>query len=153
MFKDYLKKLSLGLVISSLLASPVFAQDSGSTTDASNAEKILSVELNGLKPTPEGCRISFLVKNDLGARLTKTSFEMVFFDSEGTVDQLIVLDFSGFREGRMRVRQFNLPDMACDNISQILVNDIPACEADGLNPEACIDNLSTTTRTDVVFGG
>ncbi len=112
----------------------------------------LALELNGVEASQAGCRLTFVVTNDLGKALDKAAFEIVLFNQKGLVDRLSVLDFKALPAGKTKVRQFNLPDVDCPGVSRVLVNDATACEGDGIAASACIMNLKTETRSPVAFG-
>ena len=93
--------LAASIAMSSLAGTTAFAQ--GASTAPS-----LTVELNGLEPSSGGCRLTFLVRNGLGAALEKAAFEIVLFDKAGLVQRLTVLDFKDLPDGKTKVRQFDL---------------------------------------------
>ena len=119
---------------------------------AQEAPPSLDLELNALRPTETGCRITFLATNGLGAPLDRTAIETALFDADGAIDRIVTLDFKGLVEGKTKVLQFELADLLCDRIGRVLINDISACEGAGLAPTACLDNLKTTTRPGIAFG-
>ncbi len=45
----------------------------------------LSLELNGAQPSDKGCRLTFVVANNLGADLSKAAFEIALFNDAGVV--------------------------------------------------------------------
>lgn len=112
----------------------------------------LDLELNALESTETGCRISFLATNHLGAPLDRAAIETALFDTDGAIDRIVTLDFKGLTEGKTKVLQFELADLHCDAIGRVLINDISACEGEGLEPTACLANLRTTTRPEITFG-
>lgn len=144
---QFIKKSTMLLCLLCLSGYAAFAQETEQEAPS------FMVELNNLQATEEGCLISFLVENRLGFDLDNTSFEMVFFDQNNFVDQLIVLDFNGFKQNKLKVRQFNLPETQCSNIGQILVNDIPTCEGEGVDPASCSAFLDTKSRVETGFNG
>ncbi len=144
---QFIKKSVLLLCLMCLSGYSAFAQE------AEQEAPSFMVELNNLQATEEGCLISFLVENRLGVDLDNTSFEMVFFDQNNFVDQLIVLDFNGFKQNKLKVRQFNLPETQCSNIGQILVNDIPTCEGQGIDSASCSEFLNAKSRVETGFNG
>lgn len=123
------------------VGGPVQAQD--------KTPKIL-VELNNLKPSQGGCQIIFVVKNDLGKKLEKVSYEVVLFDGEGLVDRMTIFDFQSLKIGKTKVRQFNLTGTDCTKISRILINGAKECK--GAEADACMSNLITNNRTAIEFG-
>ena len=125
-----------------LAATPVIGQEAPS----------LSLELNALQPTESGCRVTFVATNRLGAELEKSAVEIALFGADGGIERLVSLDFRTMPDGKTRVLQFDLADLACDGVSRVLVNDIVACEGEGIEPRACLDRLETRTATTVAFG-
>jgi hypothetical protein len=126
-----------------LLAAPAVAQE--------NAGK-LGLELNALQPSDKGCRVTFLATNDLGVALTKSAFEIALFGASGAIERLVALDFKAMPSGKTKVMQFDLDALDCTGVSRVLVNDVSACEGDGLDPATCLSRLSTSTKTEASFG-
>jgi hypothetical protein len=110
------------------------------------------LELNALQQSDTGCRITFLAENRLGSEIGKASFELALFGADGGIDRLVALDFGALPEGKSRVVQFELKQLACDEIGRVLVNDITACEGGDLTPAACLAALVPSTRTSAGFG-
>jgi len=128
----------------SVTASAVTAQDNSA---------LLAIELNALTPSEGGCTISFLVRNGYERDITTAVFETVLIDADGQVERLTLFDFGALPAGRPRVRQFALPDLACGNLGQILINGVSHCEAGDLGAKACSTGLVLTSRTDVELIG
>lgn len=155
------KRLSFGLMIGALLSSSAMAQDttpndaqSETTPEAAQETQpgALSLELNSLQPSDGGCRLTFVVENGLGSDLSRAAFELVLFDSEGTVERITVVDFQDLPATRTKVRQFDFKGTQCDRLGRVLVNDTTDCTGDGVEPQACLRNLETSTKASVEFG-
>jgi len=130
------------------LATPVASQEPGEDAPA------LSLALNTLQPTEAGgCRLSFVIRNGLGADIESLVTEAVLFDAGGQVATLTLFDFGSLPAGRPRVRQFDLAGLSCDGIGEVLVNGIGTCEGEGLTPGACLDGLRLSSETDVQVSG
>lgn len=112
----------------------------------------LDIELNALAPSETGCRVTFLATNRLGTELTRSSFEIALFGADGGIDRLVSLEFKAMPEGKARVLQFDIGELACENISRVLINDVVACEGEGLEPKVCLTALKPTSRLEVGFG-
>ena len=112
----------------------------------------IALELNAAKSTADACRMSFLFRNDLSAEIGDLALEVVFFNSDGLVEQFFMLKSGRLPRGKSRVRQFDMPQISCDGISRILVNDVAACEGDALTPQSCLDALSVSSRSKISFG-
>ncbi len=124
-----------------LAAGPVAAQ-----------ENSLAMELNGLAQTDAGCRLTFVIGNDLPGDLDKAVFEFALFGKSGLVERLFTLDFKELPQGRTRVRQFDLAELQCDGLARILVNDARECSGKAVEPAACMRDLKTSTITELAFG-
>ena len=100
---------SLRLLTSTLAMSlatvPAWAQQSAPVP-------ALSLELNGAQPSDKGCRLTFVVNNNLGADLSKAAFEIALFNEAGVVDRLTVLDFKDLPAGKTKVTRFDLAGTA-----------------------------------------
>ena len=127
------------------MAAPTSAQEAA-------AQPSLALELNALQPADTGCRVTFLATNELGGVLDRAAVELALFDAGGTIVRIVTLDFKNLSQGKTKVLQFELADLACDGIGRLLVNDITACEGTGLAPTACLDGLVTTAKPSVEFG-
>ena len=113
----------------------------------------LTVELNTVQEESVGCQLTFLVSSGLSQDIDRVVFETVLFDSRGAVDRLTLFDFGAVPAGTPRVRQFVVPNLACSNVGQILINGVHTCEAPGLDGEACGTNLEVRSRIDVELLG
>lgn len=119
---------------------------------AQDASPALSLELNGAQPSEKGCRLTFVVNNNLGASLSKAAFEIALFNDAGVVDRLTVLDFKDLPEGKTKVSRFDLSGLDCAKLSRVLVNSATECTGEGIEPSACLGQLKTQTRTTISFG-
>jgi hypothetical protein len=113
----------------------------------------LSVELNAAEDTGGGCRLTFLADNALGADLSSLVLETVLITREGLVERLTLLDFQSLPQGRTRVRQFDLPGLACADLGRVLFNAAATCTGAGLTPDSCMAGLRPGTRLDVEVTG
>lgn len=133
-------------------ASPVSAQEAEAPAPAQAPGPALVLELNGAQPSDKGCRLTFVVTNNLGAELTKAAFEIALFNDAGVVDRLTVLDFNELPEGKTKVARFDLAGTDCTKVSRVLVNHAAECTGAGIDPKACLGQLKPQTRSAIVFG-
>ncbi|WP_297770964.1 hypothetical protein [uncultured Roseovarius sp.] len=130
------------------LSTPVFAQETDEISPT------LALTLNTLSTTEAGgCRLTFVIRNDLGADIDALVAEAVLFDTGGRVATMTLFDFGSLPAGRPRVRQFDLAGPGCDGIGGVLVNGIGTCEGKGLTPAACLDGLRLSSETDIEVSG
>lgn len=112
----------------------------------------LTLELNGAQPSDKGCRLTFVVTNNIGADLSKAAFEVALFNDAGVVDRLTVLDFKELPAGKTRVTRFDLAGTDCAKLGRVLINSATDCAGAGVESAACLRGLKTTTRTGIAFG-
>ena len=115
------------------------------------SERALSVELNALAPSQKGCMMTFVARNGMDVALEKLSFELALFNQKDVVDRITVLDFRDLPVNKVRVRQFDMPGVACDGITRIIVNDTPVCA--GPAAGGCMKNLITRSQLSIPFEG
>jgi len=118
--------------------------------DATAAAKLV-VELNALAPSQKGCMMTFVAENNLQTPINKISFELAFFNDKNAVDRITVLDFRDLPQGKKRVRQFDMPNVKCETVTRILINDTPVC--DGPAAGECMKGLVTRSQISVPFEG
>lgn len=133
-----------GLLVA--IVPPVQAQEPAAATPS------LTVEMNALQPSETGCRVTFLATNGLGVPLDKAALEVALFDKAGSIDRLVTLDFKALAEGKTKVLQFDLARTQCDGIGRVLINDVAACEGQGVDKATCSAGLTTSNKTDIAFG-
>jgi hypothetical protein len=131
------------LLAACLAVTPAVAQEPAGT---------IALELNALQPADGGCRISFVATNGIGVEIARAGFEVALFGADGGIERLVSLDFQQMPEGKTKVLQFVLKDLDCDGITRVLVNDVGACDGEGLDPRRCLEALRPSTRLDLTFG-
>lgn len=142
---------SIQSLVSRLLA--VALTFSGAAYAQERAEPSLLLELNALQPTEQTCRLIFVVQNGLPEALEQLSFEAVVFNQKDVVERLTLLDFEAVPHGKMRVRQFDLPNLSCDQIKRILINGTNSCANKGGVSLSCDEHLQLNSRTPVEIAG
>jgi hypothetical protein len=83
------------------------------------------LELNKAEQMGTACRLTFTARSEL--TVESLVLETVLFDKAGTVNLLTLFDFQSLPGGKLRVRQFDVPDTQCEQIGQVLFNGVHAC--------------------------
>lgn len=111
----------------------------------------LSIELNAVEQADNKCRLVFVAENKMGNELDSLALETVLFDAAGKVSRFALFDFKNLPAGKMRVRQFELPDTQCSSVSKILINGVAACKGAAFTGSECSDamQLKSSTSTEV----
>ena len=109
----------------------------------------LTIELNKMEDTAQGCLSSFLFDNRTGHQLSRFQIDLVVFDSDGIAAKQMLLDMAPLYEDKKTLASFLLDETACDKIGSILVNGVPRCENGSGNEVGCIDLLEVSSRSQV----
>ena len=137
------------LVVSGLAAAALLIPHVVRADDA----PALTLELNKLEPIAAagsagpGCR-AYLVANDPegGPKFEALRLDLVLFGTDGVISRRIALDVGPVAPGRVQVRPFELRDVPCDSLGQILVNDALICKVGGADQTDCLDRVKTASR-------
>jgi hypothetical protein len=109
----------------------------------------LTIELNKMEDTEQGCLSSFLFDNQTGHQLSRFQLDLVFFDAEGIAAKQLLLDMAPLYVDKKTFASFVLDATACDKIGSILVNAVPACENGSGHEIGCVDLLEVSSRSQV----
>ena len=120
------------------------------TTPASAQGDRLTVELNKLEPGEAGgCQAYFLFRNATGQTLEALELSLAVLDSEGVIDRLLSIDAAPVPQDRTTLRLFEIPEIGCENISEIILHDVPACSAQGQEVMDCFAAMALVSRAGV----
>lgn len=111
----------------------------------------LSLELNRVETAGEICRTTFVVRNRLGVAIKDLAIELVLFDKKKQVLKLLLVAAGALPDAKVRVRLFDLKGIACDQIGQVLLNDVTRCEGEGLTPARCLAAVKLASRAEIPF--
>jgi hypothetical protein len=138
-----LRTLSIGLVLSlSLAVLPAVAQEEATLPPAS-----LGVELNKLEDNGSGgCRAFFLFRNGTGVAFDGFEMSLAIFDPDGVIDRLLSIDAAPLPVERTTLKLFEVPDLACDRIAEVLLHDMPVCRPQNAENIDCFPVLALTSR-------
>lgn len=135
-------RLAAGLAAAlALPAGPLVAQDAP-------ASGRLGIEINKFEEIEGGgCRAFFLFRND-----TPTSFEgfemsLAIFDKAGVIDRLLSVDAAPLPVARTTLKLFEIPGLACANISQVLMHDVPVCKPQNAEATDCYPLIDLSSKT------
>lgn len=137
------RHFAFAMLCAASVPSTVLAQ----STEESQSR--LFIELNAIQDVGGACRLTFLARNETRIKIDQAVFETVIFDKSGGVVSLSLFDFRDLPTDRPRVRQFDLPEMACDTVGQALINGANSCVVDGVESSICDESLSLGSRLTV----
>lgn len=139
-----MNRIAIGLAAALAAIAPAVAEDT--------APKQITLDLNALQDVAGACRVTFVATNDMGSAIDKASLELAIFGKDGAITRMVLLDFKGLTPGKTKVVQFDLKDIGCGNVSRVLINDLTACDGQGVDAAACLAALKPSTATGISFG-
>lgn len=109
----------------------------------------ITVELNKFEPadTAPGCKTFFLFRNDTGKAFEGLELSLAILNGQGVIDQLLTIDAAPLPLGRTTLKLFEIPQIGCSDISEILLHEVPACKPQNEDPVDCFDILNLVSRT------
>lgn len=124
--------LALGLA----LPLPALAQDGQ-----------LSVELNKTEDGEAGgCRAFFLFRNDTGKSFEGFEMSLAILDGQGVIDRLLSIDAAPLPVSRTTLKLFEIPELACADISEILLHDLTSCKPQNEEEADCFPFLALSSK-------
>ncbi len=120
-----------------LLSSPVAAQESK-----------LTVELNKFElGEASGCRAFFLFRNQTGQSFEGFEMSLAILDTAGIIDRLLTIDAAPLPASRTTLKLFEIPEIGCDAIGEILLHELASCKPQNADEIDCFPLLELVSRT------
>jgi hypothetical protein len=107
------------------------------------------VELNKLEPSEKGCRAYMVVNNPAETTYQSFKIDLVLFQTDGVIGKRFSIDLAPLKPKKKSVKLFEIDGIQCDKIGSLLINDVMECKAEGGAVSGCLDNLKTSTLTNV----
>jgi hypothetical protein len=111
--------------------------------------KALSVELNKLEPQGTGCRAYMVVQNDDDTTYKTFKLDLVLFQQDGVISRRFAMDLAPLKAKKRVVKLFDLDNIACDKIGELLINDVVECTAEAGPVENCLAGTTVKSLTSV----
>ena len=128
------------LMVASALVAPLHAAAGGP-----------SIELNRLEPHAGGCRVHLVLANEGPEAYSAYRLDLVIFGADGIIARRLALDTAPLRAHKTSVKAFDLSDLACAQVSSILLNDVSRCATDDRELSDCVSAASLSSRADAKF--
>lgn len=143
------------LLLAAALAcsGPAFAQAGG-----------VQVELNKLQPVDNACRAYLVTQNLTDDRFDSLKLDVVMFDADGIVAKRLAIQLAPIPTGKTRLKVFDMADLGCSQIGQLLLNNVLECTTEPTPPEDpaadkpgpvghddCLSRVTVSQRGNVPF--
>ncbi len=132
-----LKSLIVGAIIATVAAFPTLAQTGR-----------LLVELNKFEEIEGGgCRAFFLFRNQTENSFDGFEMSLAILDTNGVIDRLLAIDAAPLPVQRTTLKLFEIPEIACAGISEILLHEITSCRPQNEDEMDCFPILDLNSKT------
>lgn len=108
----------------------------------------LTIELNKFEADDSGgCRAFFLFRNR--TEMTFEGFEMslAVLATNGVIDRLLTIDAAPIPAARTTLKLFEIPEITCEGISEILLHELSICQPQNAEQMDCFPILDLVSRT------
>lgn len=111
----------------------------------------IDVELNKLESVDNACRAYLVTQNLTDVGFETLQMDIVMFDKNGIVAKRLAVEIAPMPPGKTSLKVFDIAGLACDQIGQLLLNDVIQCrDTDGVRHD-CLSLLKVTSRGAVPF--
>ena len=112
----------------------------------------LVVELNKFEANEEGgCRAFFLFRNQTDLTLEGFEMSLAILDTGGVIDRLLTIDAAPLPAARTTLKLFEVPDISCTAISEILLHELSSCRPQNADEMDCFPIIDLVSRTDAAL--
>lgn len=112
----------------------------------------LKLELNRLEARDGGaCRVWFVANNPGAEAIDPLRLDLVLFGRDAVILRRLAVDIGPLPAARTAVRIFDVGGLRCEEIGQLLLNDVLACgSTDMAQRMACAERLALASRAEGV---
>ena len=108
----------------------------------------LTVELNKFEEMDSGdCRAFFLFRNQTGMSFEGFEMSLAILDRDGVIDSLLSIDAAPLPVARTTLKLFEIPQIQCGAVSEILLHEITSCKPQNADEMDCFDILDLGSKT------
>lgn len=108
----------------------------------------LKIEINKFEEIEGGgCRAFFLFQNGTASSFEGFEMSLAIFDGQGVIDRLLSIDAAPLPVARTTLKLFEIPGIACGNISQVLMHDVPVCKPQNGENTDCYPMIDLASKT------
>ena len=106
---------------------------------AAAQENTVNIELNNIALRNDVCQVFIRVGNESDTNYAAFKIDLAFFDQDGIINDRVLVDLAPLRARKTSIHVFDMPDLDCGNVGEVLLNDITECQAENAenSPDDC----------------
>jgi hypothetical protein len=109
----------------------------------------LKMELNKLKQKEKTCVAYILLKNRSDREFSEFTASFYLFNKEGVISAANATNFQKILAGKTVLTMVPMKDVACNEVSGILLNRIMACKSGSEDVAGCMQMVETSSKSPV----
>jgi hypothetical protein len=113
--------------------------------------KPIGLELNKLEQQGGSCRAYLVITNPGTEVFSEFAVDLIVFDRSGTISRRLAVELAPLRSLKTMVKVFDIPQTQCNDIGNILVNDVLHCRAANGDVAGCVDRIATSSKLPIKF--
>jgi len=98
-----------------------------------------------------GRRAFFLFRNETGRSFEGFELSLALLDTSGVIDQLLTVDAAPLPVARTTLKLFEFPDIACADISELLLHEVGACRPQNADEMDCFAFMELDSKADAAL--
>ncbi|MFK7837114.1 MAG: hypothetical protein AB8B60_12925 [Sulfitobacter sp.] len=107
----------------------------------------LTVELNKTEASDTGgCSAFFLFRNQTDNSFDGFEMSLAILNTQGVIDRLLSIDAAPLPVSRTTLKLFEIPEIACEDISEILLHDLTSCKPQNAEEMDCFPILTLRSK-------
>jgi len=120
---------------------------------AAAQDSTIKIELNNIALRNSVCQVFIRVQNQSDLAYSAFKIDLAFFDKGGVINDRALVDLAPLRARKTSIHVFDMPDLDCDNVGEVLLNDITECKAEdaAATPADCFAAVTIGARGDIGF--
>ncbi|MCA8927246.1 MAG: hypothetical protein KDC18_04200 [Alphaproteobacteria bacterium] len=113
----------------------------------------IKIELNSIAVRNDVCQVFIRVGNQSDIAYSAFKIDLAFFDKDGIINDRVLVDLAPLRAHKTSIHVFDMPDLDCGTVGEVLLNDITECQAEAPaeTPADCFGAVTLSSRGDIVF--
>lgn len=112
----------------------------------------LTVELNKFEVSDTGsCQAFFLFRNKTGKAFEGFEMSLAIINRDGIIDRLLNIDAAPLPVARTTLKLFEIPQISCSDVSEILLHAIDICKPQNEENIDCFPLVNLASRASVAL--
>lgn len=124
----------------------------GSAQIGTAQDQQLTVELNKFEVSDTGsCQAFFLFRNKTGKAFEGFEMSLAIINRDGIIDRLLNIDAAPLPVARTTLKLFEIPQISCSDVSEILLHAIDICKPQNEENIDCFPLVNLVSRASVAL--